>query len=272
MAEQAKIGNVELIALLDLAPPPFDTTMFFPDVPASAWEKYKKEHLDQHGKFCTNFCGMLVRSEKRVILVDTGMGAGAQGRLLEGLRLRGLKPGDVTDVVMTHFHMDHTGWNITRENGKPRATFPKATYHIGAGDWTLVTSDKSQQFAYVNQTVVPLGDLKVLRPVKGEQSLTSEVSLVPTPGHTPGHTSVRIESKGQKGFVLGDIMHSAVQVSEPTWATGFDTDREMATKTRHAVLERLENDGAIVGACHFLFGRNIGRVVRKGDRRGWSPL
>ena len=93
-----------------------------------------------------------------------------------------------------------------------------------------------------------------------------------TPGHTPGHISVVVNSGGKKAIVVGDLVHSSVQMTETDWCAGADMDNDTARKTRHAVLDRLEREGFIIGAGHFPIGRSIGKVLRAGGRRYWHVL
>lgn len=282
MATKATVGNVEILAFVDVTPPPFDPSRFFPGASETQWAPHKAEYLDKDGKFRTNFGFFALRSRDGIILVDTGLGAGphqalggVSGRLLDELGHQGIRPEDVTRVVITHFHGDHMGWNTTSEQGKYRPTFPKAKYLLPKGDWEYFTRPEileSPAGAPVKVRVLPLKDLGVVELVDGDYPVTREVSTLSTPGHTPGHISVVITSQGQKGIIIGDVMHSPVQILEPNWQMGADTDKELGVRSRNALLDRLEREGFVVGAGHFLINTNIGKVVRVGGRRYWQAL
>lgn len=118
---------------------------------------------------------------------------------------------------------------------------------------------------------MPLKALNLLDLISGEYKITGELTAVPTPGHTPGHTSIAIVSAGKKGFILGDVSHTPAQVHYTDWSPTFDTDRVQSRKTRQRVMDMLEKDEAIVSAGHYP-GTGFGRVVRRADRRYWQPL
>jgi len=284
MAERVTIGNVELQFLLDVTPPPRDISEFFPEVPAEAWAPYRRDYLDENGNLPTCYGASVLRSADRIVLVDSGLGpgpherfGGARGDLMNKLRANGISPEDVEIVVMTHVHPDHVGWNMTLEGGKLRPTFPRARYLAPKGDWEYFGQGRGlEDFPHVRDNfigqVVPLQDMGVLELVEGDYVITPEISTVSTPGHSPGHLCILISSQGQKGLVIGDLILSTVQVTEDEWAVRPDVDREEARRSRRAVLDRMEQEGMVVAAPHFPFGQNIGKVVRRQDRRYWQPL
>ena len=271
MADRIRIGNVEIKVYMDYAPPPFEPTDFFSDIPLSAWDPYKKEHLGPDGKFRTNYCAWLLRSQGRTILVDTGHGPG--GQLLNLLSKDGISLQDIDTVVITHFHGDHVGWTVTLAGDKPTATFPKARYLLPKGDWDYFTKpDVLQGEEVVRNKVVPLKELGCMELIDGDHALTSELTTLSTPGHTPGHNSILVSSQGEKALMAGDLFHGSVQVPEPDWCATFDMDKPVARKTRHALFDRLEQEGFTVCVGHLLVGNNIGKIVRLQGKRYWQAL
>ena len=278
-ATRTTVGNVEVLALVDVTPPPFEPNQFFPEVPLEAWAPYRDRYLVD-GKFQTNFSFFVLRSGGRVVLVDTGLGPGPHqrfggitGQLMSGLKGVGVQPEDVSAVVITHLHGDHIGWNVTQEGGRPRPTFPRARYYVPRGDWEHFTRPEVlENTPPVKANAVPLKDLGVLELVEGDYAVTEEISTLATPGHTPGHLSVVVSSGGQRAMVVGDLFHSAVQVTEDAWCAGADMDKPLARKTRREVLERLEREGFVVAAGHLVLGTSIGKVVRDKGRRSWQAL
>ena len=107
--------------------------------------------------------------------------------------------------------------------------------------------------------------------ISGEHNLTDEITIVPTPGHTPGHQSVLITSAGQRAFVMGDVAHLPMQLHVPDWVAQADVQPELAKKTRAETLDWLENEGLLVASGHFPTP-GFGRVVRGEVRRYWKPL
>jgi glyoxylase-like metal-dependent hydrolase (beta-lactamase superfamily II) len=119
--------------------------------------------------------------------------------------------------------------------------------------------------------VWPLADLGLCEFMEGEQSLTRELTAVPTPGHTPGHMSILITSKGERALVLGDAAHSPVQVLEPDWVSRADMDPDLTRQTRKALIDRLEREQILIAAGHFE-APGYGRIVRLDGRRYWKGL
>ena len=279
MADSVTIGNVEILALLDMVPPPYETGEFFPDVPPEAWAPYKADHLEE-GKLQLYYGCFALRSQGRVLMVDTGMGPGPHptrgnrtGDLLNQLKRQGIGPADVDIVVHTHLHVDHIGWNVTVEGGRQRPTFPMARYLVPKADWDhFTTASMLEEAPYVRDSVVPLEGLQVMDLIEGEHAITPEVSTLPTPGHTPGHLNVLISSQGQKGVIVGDVLHSQVQVQNPDWCTRADLDKDLGLKTRRDMLERMERESFIVAAGHFKPRENFGRVARREGRRYWQVV
>ena len=272
------IGNVEIISLSD-GVLEFDLCNFFPDLPAETWEPYH-EHLTPEHNLSFNLACFLVRSQGHTIAVDTGMGprpADAPetpwGELLNDFSTNGVSPEDVDMVVMTHLHRDHVGWNLQGQDGQYRPTFPNARYYFSAKDWQASHSPELQSTRFPNapSTVWPLEDLGIMELIDGEVALTDELTTLPTPGHTPGHMSIMIASQGERGLILGDVLHNTVQVEHTDWVSRADIDPETTRTTRSALMERLESEGTTVAAVHLPFP-GFGRIARLEGRRYWQAL
>ena len=271
-----KVGNVEIISLSD-ADLEFATSDFFPAVPAEAWEPYG-EFLGPDKKLHPNAGCFAVRSQGRTILVDTGVGdglealGGLRGRLMQELRSNGISPAEVSIVVLTHLHPDHVGWNLTKQGGQLRPTFPNARYISPRADWDFFTRpDMLEQFPYIKETVIPLREQGVLDLIEPESDITSELRTMASPGHTPGHVCVLVSSGGERCLILGDVAHSPVQAHETDWNCGFDADPDDAQRTRHRIFDLVEREGLLVAAGHFPFP-SFGRVIRGEGRRYWQVL
>jgi glyoxylase-like metal-dependent hydrolase (beta-lactamase superfamily II) len=177
-------------------------------------------------------------------------------------------PGSVTHVLFTHLHGDHTGWNLDRASGEP--LFPNARYLVPKGDWEHSGAQEPKPESFVRD-VEPLAAMGRMELVEGEWSLSRGMTAIPTPGHTPGHTSVAIVSGGERGFILGDVVISPIDAEEPSLANSFDWDNEIARRTREATMERLIEERALVGASH-LTAPGLGRFVLAEGRRYWQAL
>lgn len=281
------IGNVEVLGLSDAAVDyPWPIAELFPTAPAGAWEPYRRRYpgvFSGGDAWRSDFGCFLVRSEGRTILVDTGIGPASapmasafqtSGCLLEKLHAEGITPDDVDTVILTHLHPDHVGWTLGGESGQRRLTFPRARYVVHLADWQAFHQPEVQQhvpFPFVDETITPLKDLGVLDLISSEHAVTNELTLIHTPGHTPGHMSILIASGSQRAIILGDVAVHPAQVTEPDWNVMFDMDGETARQTRSRVLDRIEADGMTIAACHFP-EPGFGRLVRIEGRRYWEAV
>jgi glyoxylase-like metal-dependent hydrolase (beta-lactamase superfamily II) len=203
---------------------------------------------------------LLVKAGGKVLLFDTGAGAIAPttGLLPASLAKAGVAPGDVTDVFISHAHMDHVGGLVA--NGA--LAFPAATIHLSAPEWAAVQADeKAKDLA---TAIAP----KVATFEPGAQILP-EVQAVATIGHTPGHSSYLIGTGDARVFYLGDVAHhSVISVQQPDWTIQFDGG-EAAKTMRQQTLAKLAADHTRVYGVHFPFP-GIGQVVDKGGTLVWQ--
>jgi glyoxylase-like metal-dependent hydrolase (beta-lactamase superfamily II) len=254
------VGEVEITALTDVEGPFFRLSQLFPGVRADQWEPYLGRYPWAFADADTLYGRVgsyLLRSPRRVVLVDTGIGPGAmgmRGRLIEDLEKNGADPDDVDTVFLTHLHGDHVGWSLE----------PGARYVTQEAEWEAAEP-------YVRKAMSSLDDLGVLRLIDGEEALTEELTAIPTPGHSPGHASLLVSSGGEQALVLGDVISHPAQATETTWNIAFDVDKERAAFTRAQLLDWLEADGIPVAAGH-ISGTGFGRVVREDGRRYWKPF
>jgi glyoxylase-like metal-dependent hydrolase (beta-lactamase superfamily II) len=289
MVDQIRIGNVDILGLPDasLDPSPWPFTMRFPDTPLDALAPFRARYpgafstVGTAADSPTNFTCYVLRSAGRTVLVDTGIGPssaplaggiGHAGDLPEKLRAQGLQPDEIDFVVLTHLHPDHIGWNVQAVDGVSRPTFSRARYVVHRADWEAWQTPEVQAiFAGFDTHVKPLYDLGVLDVVDGERSITPELTTLHTPGHTPGSQSVLVQSDGQRALIVGDAFSHPVQVTEPGWRYVFDMHADVAARTRHTLLDRLDAESMPFAASHFPVP-GFGKVVSIASRRYWQAL
>jgi glyoxylase-like metal-dependent hydrolase (beta-lactamase superfamily II) len=217
----------------------------------------------------------LVRTKQRTILVDAGMGPAIDdfaprrllvgGQLPLGLRAIGVSPAEVTDVVCTHLHSDHCGWLFDTDAAP---TFPNAAIWFGTGDWDhFVTDPDSAMADHIRHGLrarAESGDGLSL--LAQDTAIAPGVNATMTPGHTPGHLSVIVSSRGQRALLLGDAIVCPVQLDEPTWRSMGDLDPELAQKVRERLFRELEDPETLGAGAHFP-ELQFGRVLAAQGRR-----
>ena len=201
---------------------------------------------------------LLVRSGRRVLLLDTGSGPKAHGGLLASLKLAGVAPRSVTDVLITHSHGDHIGGLLDAQG---RLAFPNAKIRMASAEWAWL------------QTRGPADIVKVItaqvRSFEPGARIAPGVVSIALNGHTPGHVGYELVSGSSRLLDLGDLAHSSiVSLAKPQWTMGFDNDATVAKATRVATLARLAKDQEWVFAPHFPFP-GVGHVVVAGDGFAW---
>ena len=175
-------------------------------------------------------------------------------------------PREKVDVVVcTHLHVDHVGWNTMLEDGKWIPTFPNAQYLVAKSEyefWRKQKADHEGEEVFAD-SVKPIFDAGLAETVDLDHRISPEIRLMPTTGHTPGHVSVVIESKGETAIITGDMMHHPCQIGRPEWATAFDNDQAAARKTRAAMLKDWADKPILIIGTHFA-APTAGHIVRDG--------
>ncbi|AKU15412.1 MBL fold metallo-hydrolase [Luteipulveratus mongoliensis] len=264
-----------------------DPAATFPASQPHGWDVHDS-YLREDGRFVVSIGSFLIRTPGHAVLVDLGIGAvdfevpGLAefhgGELLANLAAEGLAPSDIDTVVFTHLHHDHVGWttnlapapNATTERAPDGLTFPRARHLVGRDEWT-----------HWHGTDDPVGPhpLWVQAPLEGVVELVDDgdvvapgVRVTSTPGHTPGHLSLLVEDPAEPSpgvLVLGDVMHSQVQVAEHGWSFVFDHDPVLAGKTRERVLGEAQETGVRIAGGHFA-DHVFGTVRAATATRAWA--
>lgn len=225
----------------------------------------------------------LVHDGKQLILVDAG-GGGCFGKALGGiapnLKAAGYTPQDVDAVLLTHLHPDHACGLLASDGS---ALFPRATVYAAAADaafWldpaTAAKAAKDAQpfFTMARDAMAPYVKANRFVAYKNGDTLPGApgVGIVPTPGHTPGHTSYLFTAGDQRLLLWGDIVHSyAVQLPRPEVSIEFDVDQAQAIATRKKLLADTVRDKLWVGGAHMPFP-GLGHVRTEGEGYAWVPV
>lgn len=269
------IGEVEIYSVSD-GKLRFPKNEFFADLEESDWKPYKdyaKKTID------LNVGSFIIKTKSKNILVDTGLGKLDHGilqlekeTLISDMYRSGFSVQDIDIVFMTHLHLDHVGTNmtLTKEGWKP--TFPNAKYFVSNKDWKLFSKlINTENFKYIKEQVNPLIELNLLDKFDEEISLTKEVTTFPTPGHTPGHTSVLISSKNEKAIITGDAIHIPIQSGNIHWSPSPDRDKKLSAKSRDKLISYIEKEQALIAAGHFAFP-GFGKIIKVNSKRTYFPI
>ena len=220
------------------------------------------------GLLIMSFHSFIVRTAKYTILVDSCVGNDKprprnphwhqlKGSYLGDLAALGIKPEDIDIVMCTHLHADHVGWNTRLDNGGWVPTFPNARYLFGKKEvehWRqiLATSDPD----LVNHgswadSVEPIFQAGQAELVAEDQEVDDGVELMPAPGHTPGNVIVKLEARGERAYLTGDVIHHPIQVEHPEWSTCFCSDPKLSAATRQKTLATVAEQDAWLLPAHF---------------------
>jgi glyoxylase-like metal-dependent hydrolase (beta-lactamase superfamily II) len=278
-----KVGDVEIARLVEVNAFEDHIWMLFKDETA----EFMKQHpwLQPHfatpeGLMKISFQCFVLRSRDKSVMIDTCIGADRKREydvfcnirttFLEDMVAAGFPPSSITTVLCTHLHFDHVGWNTRLVDGKWVPTFPQARYLFGRQEFEhwchLRDTGGYHDFAHMHDSIDPVLQAGLVDLIGPEHQVTDEVSLFPTPGHTPGHVSVLIRSQGEEAVITGDLMHHPIQLSYPLRHGNFDMDKNQGALTRQSFVERFGDRKTLVIGSHFS-DPTSGWIVR--DRDTW---
>lgn len=282
MAEKLRVGNAE-IAVANDAEFRFAPSAFLPSVPREAWAPYLGG-ADPAVITESRVLTFVVRSRGKTILVDTGVGQWGlwrfgDGHLLDALAALDVTPESVDFVLPTHLHADHVGWNTRPSADGPVPTFPNARYLFQQLDWDHFTSPEflartdTAVPPMIRAAVLPLEHTGLIDLIGPERTVTDEVTLLHTPGHTPGSVTVLVQSGGEAALLIGDAAHHPAQMTETDWSPAADIDPVLSARSRKAMVERAHRMNALVAGAHFLEpGPAFGRIVPIEGRMFWRGV
>ncbi|MDZ4278163.1 MAG: MBL fold metallo-hydrolase [Dehalococcoidia bacterium] len=260
-----------------------DAGAVFGIVPRLMWERVAPPMGEQY-RIPLGLNCVLVRSAGKTVLIETGVGdkeghrrqasPASEGNLLAELAALGVRPEEVDIVVNTHLHADHCGWNTRAgDDGRAVPTFPRARYLIQQGEWEAATHPSERTRAtYLAENLLPLEAAGVLELIDGELSLTPEITILPTRGHTEDHASVVLSSGGETAIYIGDMVQHHVQLERTAWVSAFDVLPLISMETKKRIVERAIRERALIVSVHSPYP-GLGRMTLGEDgRRHWDPV
>jgi glyoxylase-like metal-dependent hydrolase (beta-lactamase superfamily II) len=239
-----------------------DGGAMFGVVPKPLWER--RIAPDARNRIQLGMRCLLIEHDIGPILIDNGAGnkedakfhdiygvenAGEEGatRLEDGLKSVGLRAEDIVLVVDTHLHFDHAGGNTRRdESGAIRPTFPNARYVVQAGEYHYAThTNERTAGSYFAHNFVPIAEAGLFDFLDGEREIVAGIRGLPTPGHTPHHQSILIESAGERALFIADLAPTSAHLPL-AWIMGYDVEPLVTLETKRRVLARAADEGWLV--------------------------
>jgi glyoxylase-like metal-dependent hydrolase (beta-lactamase superfamily II) len=211
---------------------------------------------------------LLAKIGADMILVDTGQGGNPHGGyLVESMRLAGIAPEAVTQVVITHTHGDHVMGALT-DDGQP--VFPNATYIITREELQF-WRERIEGEASAHRPILTMMEAKGLRVIAMDEQIAPGMTAVSLPGHTPGHIGLLLESGNDRLFHLADQLHSPMQFAHPEWSITFDVDTSVSVPVRRDALGRAADETLLTLFYHLTFP-GLGWVKRAENGFSWEAL
>jgi glyoxylase-like metal-dependent hydrolase (beta-lactamase superfamily II) len=223
----------------------------------------KPHFVDDEGNMTLNIQCFVVRSQGKTIVIDTCVGnrpvpghetmsnLGAQ--FMVDFKAAGFDPDTVDIVMCTHLHFDHVGWNTILVDGKWVPTFPNARYLFGKLEYEHWDAGNPGSANTFGDAVRPVFEAGLATLVAMDHRLSDEIWFEPTVGHTPGHMSIHLSSRGERAVITGDMMHHPIQISNGgvDWPMSADVDSPQAAKTRRSFRETHADQPVLVIGTHF---------------------
>jgi glyoxylase-like metal-dependent hydrolase (beta-lactamase superfamily II) len=233
------------------------------------------------GRLKMSIHSLVIETPSRRAVVDTGLGNDKQGRnvptwnhrttpFLETMSAAGFTPDSIDTVLCTHLHVDHVGWNTKLVDGRWVPTFPNARYVFGRTEyehWRDHSTEPDKR-AVFDDSVKPIVDAGRADLVASDHRLCDEISMIPTPGHSPGHMSILIRSEGEQGLLTGDVAHHPCQMAHLDWSSTADSDQAQSAATRRELFSRFADTPTLVIGGHFA----AGHIRREGDAFRFEAL
>jgi glyoxylase-like metal-dependent hydrolase (beta-lactamase superfamily II) len=239
------------------------------------------DFANDEGRLKMSIHALVVETPTRRIVVDTCLGNDKEGRavptwnhlntpFLRHLADAGFAPDSIDTVLCTHLHVDHVGWNTRLVEGQWVPTFPNARYLFGKTeyDYWKTHGERPDHIAVFNDSIKPVVDAGLVDLIAADADVANEISLIPTPGHSPGHMSVHIRSGGEEALLTGDAAHHPVQMAHPDWASTADSDPAQSTRSRRELFTRFADTSTLVIGGHY----GAGHLKRDGDAWRFDAL
>ncbi len=269
MAGSFRLGDVEIAYVEELTLPTSVRWMLESvdrDAVAACATWMQPHYQNADGYLLQSIHTLVLRTPDRLMLVDTGVGNGKDRAggipafnqldtdFLDRLAAAGVYPGEVDTVLCTHMHTDHVGWDTHLEDGRWVPTFPNARHLFVEREWMHwheVARGAEVTARLLADSITPVFEAGLVDLVPADHRVSEHVRLVPSHGHSPGHVTVEVSSRGRTAALIGDVMHSPLQAAFPDTRPALDREQEAPAAARRAVLDRYADSGTLVLGAHW---------------------
>jgi glyoxylase-like metal-dependent hydrolase (beta-lactamase superfamily II) len=285
------VGDLTVHRVIESEAPLFDPLTFFPTLSKETLEENRSwlqpNFVDPAtGQLVLCIQSYIVRTAHHTILIDSCVGNHKEranypfwnqmtsDRYERNLASVGLSFADIDFVMCTHMHVDHVGWNTRLENGRWVPTFPKARYVFADKElafWTEKERNDPGKQPWIVDSVLPIVEANRHEIVRSDHQLNDMVQLLPTPGHTIDHYSVRIGKPGADAVIGGDMIHSPLQARYPELCMRADYDRAQGGVSRRTLFSQISDTSTLLCTGHFP-SPSIGRLTGWGDGFRYNPI
>lgn len=270
------VGRVKITRIVEIAAVG-GTRFILPQATAEEIQKISwlaPHYATDEGRLRLNIQSWIVETPTQRIIVDTCIGNDRQNRsvpawngrdsdFLARLAEAGYPAESIDTVFCTHLHVDHVGWNTRLVDGHWQPTFANARYLFGKAEYDhwAAHSTEGEYKAVFEDSVQPIVDAGRAELIDSDHRIGDGISLIPTPGHSPGHLSVLIRSDGAEAVLTGDVAHHPCQMRRLDWSSTADFDPVRSIAARQTLFARFADTPTLLFGGHF----DPGRLVRDAD-------
>ena len=272
------LGDFEVTALSDgTVPLPMDKLLTNTS-PAKIAAAFKKYYVTSPVETSVNT--YLINTGTKLVMIDAGAAklfGPTLGNLLTNLKASGYQPEQIDEIYITHMHGDHIGGLMDGDkmafpNAVVRADKRDADFWLSQANMDKAPADGKDGFKGAMASINPYVKAGKFQPFEGATDLVPGVKASSSYGHTPGHTTYVVESKGEKLVLWGDLMHAAaVQFAAPGVTIQFDSNTKAAAAERAKAYAAAAKAGYLVAATHLSFP-GMGHLRAAGKGYTWVPV